>query len=38
MHFGNGVPSKPRPGIVELVRSAGVELFSPENAGFNASF
>jgi hypothetical protein len=29
------VPSKPRPDIGELVRSAGVELYWPENAGFN---
>jgi hypothetical protein len=31
------VPSRPRPDIVELVRTAGVELYWPENAGFNAS-
>jgi hypothetical protein len=30
------VPSRPRPDIVELVRSAGVELYWPEDAGFNA--
>ena len=31
------VPSRPRPDIVELVRTAGVELYWPENAGFSAS-
>jgi hypothetical protein len=31
------VPSQPRPDIVELVRSVGVELYWPENSGFNAA-
>jgi hypothetical protein len=31
------VPSQPRPDVAELVRSAGVEPYWPENAGFNAS-
>jgi hypothetical protein len=30
------VPSQPRSDIAELVRSAGVELYWPENAHFNA--
>ena len=30
------VPSKPGSDIVELVRSAGMEQYWPENAGFNA--
>jgi hypothetical protein len=32
------VPSKPRSDILELVRSAGMELYWPENVGFNAPF
>jgi hypothetical protein len=32
------VPSQPRPDIVELVRSAGVEICWPENGKFNVEF
>jgi len=32
------VPSQPRPDIVELVKTARVELYWPENDGFNVSF
>ena len=32
------VPSRPRPDIIELVKSASVELYWPENAGFNVTF
>jgi hypothetical protein len=32
------LPSQPRTDIIELVRSAGVELYWPENGGFNVPF